>query len=143
VTTIPVDPTYPRRFREAEVQADRALEDEAVRRAREGIRKPVLHRGKQVYVQGEPLFTNQYSDSLLIFLLKACNPERFRERMEQTNLLDIDPDKLTPEQLDVIAEHLLNKALGGETVTVEAIETTLEATQVLKEPALSKAGWHD
>jgi hypothetical protein len=53
-----------------------------------------------------------------------------------------DP-KLTPEQLDCIAEHLIEKALGnnpetmaearrrleaGESVTVKAIETTLEAT---------------
>jgi hypothetical protein len=52
-------------------------------------------------------------------------------------------DKLTPAQLDVIAEHLIQKSLGdnkrainearrlieaGETVTVEAIEATLEAT---------------
>jgi hypothetical protein len=59
----------------------------------------VLHKGKQVYVQGEPLFTTEYSDSLLRFLLKACNPERFRERIEQTNLLDIDPDKLSPEPI--------------------------------------------
>jgi hypothetical protein len=58
-------------------------------------------------------------------------------------LWEIDPDKLTPEQLDCIAEHLIKKALGnnpqvvaeakrrleaGETVTVEAIETTFEAT---------------
>jgi hypothetical protein len=26
----------------------------------------------------------EYSDSLLMFLLKACNPERFRERPENT-----------------------------------------------------------
>jgi hypothetical protein len=72
----------------------------------------VSHRGKQVYIQGEPLFTTEYPDSLLMFLLKACNPERFRERTEQTNLLDIDPDKLSPEMLDKIAEHLIQKALG-------------------------------
>src|SRR5258708_29187210 len=34
------DPIYPERFRQAEIEAARALEDEAVRRAREGIRKP-------------------------------------------------------------------------------------------------------
>ena len=71
-----------------------------------------------------------------MFLLKAYDPERFRERLEQTNLLDIHPDKLTPAQLDKIAEHLLKQALGdnppvvaeakrrieaGESVTVEAM----------------------
>jgi hypothetical protein len=121
------DPTYPRRFKEAEVQAARALEDEAVRRAREGIRKPVLHRGKQVYVQGEPLFTIEYSDSLLMFLLKAYDPERFRERIEQTNLLDIDRDKLTPEQLDKIAEHLLAKVVGNDPKVIAETRRQLEA----------------
>ena len=53
------DPTYPERFRQAEIEAARALEDEAVRRARAGIRRPVLHKGKQVYVQGVPLFTTE------------------------------------------------------------------------------------
>ncbi len=73
-----------------------------------------------------------------IFLLKGLKPETFRDRLEQTSLLEIDPEKLTPRQLDVIAEHLIAKALAGkpeaavaearrrleagETVTVEAIE---------------------
>ena len=60
-------------------------------------------------------------------------------------LSDLDPDKMTPEMLDRIAEHLIQKALGpnatsevvaetkrrleaGETVTVDAIETTFQAT---------------
>jgi len=47
-----------------------------------------------------------------MFLLKACNPERFRERIEQTNLLDIDPDRFTPEMLNKIAEHLIKQELG-------------------------------
>ncbi len=59
-------------------------------------------------------------------------------------LSDLDPDKLSPEILDKLAEHLIQKALAGkppemveearrrleagETVTVEGIEATLEAT---------------
>jgi hypothetical protein len=121
------DSTYPRRFKNAEVQAARSLEDEAVRRAREGIRKSVLHRGKQVYVQGEPLFTTEYSDSLLIFLLKAYNPDRFRERIEQTILLDIDPDKLTPAQRDVIAQHLIKEAFADHPQLVAEARRRIEA----------------
>jgi hypothetical protein len=78
-----------------------------------------------------------------IFLLKGLKPETFRDRIEQVNIQDIDPNKLTPEMLDKIAEHLIQKALGnkpamvtearrrleaGEALTVEAIETTSEAT---------------
>jgi hypothetical protein len=40
----------------------------------------------------------------------AHNPERFRQRIEQTNLLDIDPDKLTP--VDKIDDHLIRRADG-------------------------------
>ena len=65
-------------------------------------------------------------------------PEKYKPRVEQTNLLDLDPDKLSPEILDKLAEHLINKALAGkppemieeackrseagETVTIEELE---------------------
>jgi hypothetical protein len=106
----------------------------------EGVRRPVLYRGKQVYIQGKPLFDIEYSDQLLIRLLEAFNPEKYGRRVEQINLMDIDPDKLTPEVLDKLADHLIQKALkekglnspemvaevgrrleAGETVTVEAL----------------------
>jgi hypothetical protein len=106
---------------------------------------PVLYRGKQVYIQGKPLFDIEYSDQLLIRLLEAFNPEKYGRRVEQINLMDIDPDKLTPAQLDRIAEHLIQKALtgkpeamvaearrrleAGETVTVEAL-----AEEMTEEP---------
>jgi hypothetical protein len=64
-------------------------------------------------------------------------PDKYKRRVEETDLLDIDPDKLTPAQLDGIAEHLIKKALAdkpeamvaearrrleaGESVTVEAL----------------------
>ncbi len=41
--------------------------------------------------------------------------------------MDIDPDKLTPEQLDTIADHLLKKALGGDPVVAEEARRRLEA----------------
>jgi hypothetical protein len=100
------------------------------------IKKPVLNRGKQVYLAGLPLYEHQHSDMLLIRLLEANDPSRFKRHVENTNLVEIDPDKLTPQQLDRIAEHLLQKALGdnpqaiaearrrleaGESVTVEGI----------------------
>ena len=45
-------------------------------------------------------------------------PDKYKRRVEQTNLLDIDPDKLTLEQLDKIAEHLIKRALGDNPVVV-------------------------
>ena len=51
-----------------------ALEDEAVRRAMQGTDKPV-------YYQGDECGTvREYSDTLLIFMLKARRPDRFKDR---------------------------------------------------------------
>lgn len=51
-----------------------ALEDEAVRRAVEGVIKPVFHQGKRVGT------LKIYSDALLMFLLRARRPEKFTDR---------------------------------------------------------------
>lgn len=55
------------------------LEGEAARRALEGVQRPVFQMGVKV---GE---TTEYSDNLLILLLKGRRPERFRERMDITS----------------------------------------------------------
>ena len=52
------------------------LEQEARRRAVEGVKKPVFYKGEKIG------FVNEYSDTLLIFLLKARRPERYRERFD-------------------------------------------------------------
>ena len=56
------------------------LEDEAIRRARDGVEKPIYQGGKLVG------HTHEYSDTLLIFTLKARRPEKFRDnsRVELT-----------------------------------------------------------
>ena len=51
-----------------------ALEDEAHRRAFEGVTEPVFHQGLEC---GQ---VQKYSDTLAIFLLKAHRPEKYRER---------------------------------------------------------------
>lgn len=53
-----------------------ALEDEAVRRATEGTLKPVFYKGEKC---GS---IREYSDTLLMFMLKARRPEKFKERTE-------------------------------------------------------------
>jgi len=54
-----------------------SLEDEAVRRAYEGVSKPVFQSGKKV---GS---IREYSDTLLIVLLKARAPEKYKERVHK------------------------------------------------------------
>lgn len=63
---------------EAIEQAADMMEAEALRRAVHGVQEPVYYKGKIV---GHVL---KYSDVMLIFLLKAARPEKFRERFEHT-----------------------------------------------------------
>lgn len=51
-----------------------ALEDEAVRRAHEGVDRPVYQGGKLVGT------VREYSDTLMITMLKARRPEKFKDR---------------------------------------------------------------
>lgn len=68
------DETFTVAFREAEVEAVDFMEREAWRRAVEGTRKPVYQGGELVgHVQ-------EYSDTLMIFLLKARDPAKYREK---------------------------------------------------------------
>jgi hypothetical protein len=61
-----------------------ALEDEAVRRAKEGWDEPVFYQGQQIATM------RKYSDTLLIFLLKGRKPERYRERVEHSGRLTLE-----------------------------------------------------
>ncbi len=84
-----------------EVAADR-LEAEAWRRAVEGVERPVG------WYKGQPGgYVREYSDILLIFLLKGLRPEKYRERMELKGGLDrID--------LRQLPDHLLERIANGE-----------------------------
>lgn len=52
------------------------LEDEAHRRAFDGVEEPVFHLGAKV------ASVQKYSDTLAIFLLKAHAPQKYRERAD-------------------------------------------------------------
>jgi hypothetical protein len=56
--------------------------DEAMRRAVKGTKRGVWHQGKRVGVERE------YSDTLLIFLLKAHRPEMFRDHYDVAKVAD-------------------------------------------------------
>jgi hypothetical protein len=68
-------------WEEAEEQAADALEAEAWRRAVDGVAEPLVSAGKVVHDDdGQPLAIRRYSDNLLLALLKARRPERFKDR---------------------------------------------------------------
>lgn len=63
-------------WQEAKVVAKELLELEARRRAETGYLDPVYYEGKKVGA------VRKYSDTLLIFLLKALEPETYRENIK-------------------------------------------------------------
>ena len=85
------DPDYPARFNEVRDEAAQMLEDEAVRRANEGVAEPVVYQGAlcfetRIDAKGvekktnKPLVIRRYADALLMFLLRGMRPEKYRER---------------------------------------------------------------
>lgn len=113
-------PDFAKAWDEAMAIGVSALEDEAHRRAFEGVPDPLTHQGQFTYLYREKLDENgepvrdadgipvrepvldengehkvaavrKYSDTLAIFLLKAHNPEKYRERQDLnvTGNLDI------------------------------------------------------
>lgn len=69
------DPEFRAKFREARRESVEYMEAEALRRAMHGTRRPIFQGGKKV---GEELV---YSDPLLMFLLRAAKPKKYRENL--------------------------------------------------------------
>lgn len=96
------DPEFKKAYTAAEPVALGVLEDEATRRAVEGVNKPIYYKGDQVGTMKE------YSDTLMIVLLKARAPEKYKERTQidakNTNV-NYNAD-LTPEEVKKIAKDL-------------------------------------
>lgn len=89
------DAAFAEEWEAALQQAADVLEREAWRRATEGVEEPQFFRGK---VCG---YVRKYSDLLLIFLMKACNPAKYREKVY-----------LSPGELDKLIERELSRAKG-------------------------------
>lgn len=68
-----------------ESYADR-LEEEARKRAIDGVKRYKFHKGDPILhpETKEPYFEHYHSDTLLIFLLKGHRPEKYADRVEQT-----------------------------------------------------------
>ena len=69
------DKKFAAEWAEARLQAADSLEDEAWRRGKEGIDKELTFQGQRT---GD--IVKEYSDTLLIFLLKGNKPEKFKDR---------------------------------------------------------------
>lgn len=72
------DAEFRKQVDEALAIGSRALEQEAIRRAVDGVKEPVFYQGEKVAA------VTRYSDTLLIFMLKGLRPERYKDRHEHT-----------------------------------------------------------
>jgi len=88
-----VDPTWAERFAEANEEAIERWEEEAVRRAVEGVWKYKFHKGQMIMIPENPDDPNskmvpyrehEFSDNLLMFKLKAARPEKYRDNLDVT-----------------------------------------------------------
>lgn len=107
------DAVFARAWQEAlETAMDAVLEPEAVRRAVTGVLKPVYQGGEKVGA------VREYSDTLLIFLLKGGKPHKYKDRVDLTfdiralarkvaAELGIDPVALIAEAEALLAEGTL------------------------------------
>ena len=73
------------------------LEEEARRRAHDGVDEPVWFQGVQCGT------VRKYSDTLLIFLLKGAKPDKYRER---SSVVVEDPVKALAKLLGVQPEEI-------------------------------------
>ncbi len=123
------DPAYRGAFELAEEDAADILEAEARRRAVEGVEKPVGgHKGQPGG------YVREYSDVLLIFLLKGLRPERYRDRVELRGLL-------ANLNLDALPDHLIARLAAGENPLGVLASAAAEGSAVLRlAPAQEETG---
>lgn len=81
-------PAFARAFAVAREISVEVLEVEAYRRAHDGVDRPVYQGGRRVGT------VREYSDTLLIFLLKGLAPEKYRERFEHSGQINVGFDQL-------------------------------------------------
>lgn len=97
-------------WRESEIMATERLETAARRRAVDGVTTttPIFHQGQRIYDIEE----TKYSDTLLIFLLKARAPEKYRDNVTVTLQVRAEAERIAAK-LGKTAEEVL--ALAGVT----------------------------
>src|SRR5262245_29920011 len=71
---------YRQAFRQTQTMIGDLCEDAAVERAVRGVERLVLFAGKPVKVNGKLLYEREFSDQLLVQLLRRFKPNEYRER---------------------------------------------------------------
>jgi hypothetical protein len=101
------DPEFAAEWERAKAYGVCGLEDEARRRAFDGWDEPVFHKGEATGV------IRKFSDTLLIFLLKAARPEVYRDN-SRVEVAGDGGGPLTIEVVDFRAAYQAQIATGGD-----------------------------
>lgn len=90
------DAAFKARLAEVEPDVDDTLEAAAFERAVKGVPSFVVSQGKLVYGPNKkPLIERKYSDTLLVTLMKARMPEKYKDRsqIEHSGAIDVSGAK--------------------------------------------------
>lgn len=73
----------------------------------------------------------------MLRIAEARMPEKYKRRVESTNIMGINPDAWTPDQLAKVAEAMIVQAMEAEGVTptperVAEVRKRLEAGEVIE-----------
>ncbi len=115
------DETFAADWEQALEDSADLLEQEARRRAEQGVQRLKFHNGAAIMVQAlspegiplvndknEPIMVpyieHEYSDTLTIFLLKGIRPEKYRERADVRHSGKVDIGSLSDAELLAITE---------------------------------------
>jgi hypothetical protein len=110
------DAAFAKAWDEAEEQAADALEAEAWRRAVDGVPEPLVSAGKVVRDDdGQPLAIRRYSDTLMLALLKARRPERFKDRA----YIEHDISDRVADRLEAASLRMLGELRAADAVVIE------------------------
>lgn len=107
------DKLFAAAWKDAEAAGTEVLEEEAFRRAKQGVLEPVYQGGSKVGT------IRKYSDTLLIFLLKARKPETYRENatVKHEGGITVDDASMNDEQralrIAAILDEARRRAGGG------------------------------
>lgn len=107
------DPKFAEQWAEIEERSTELLEREAYRRAAVGVEKPVFQGGEEV---GR---VREFSDTLLIFLLKARRPDTYRENVRHEHTGAGGEPLQVRVQLDAAEREALSDVLRRRPVSRE------------------------
>ena len=100
------DPAFLVEYERAQVESAERLETEARRRAVEGlVRKKFSAKGEPLIDPdtGDQYYEREYSDTLLIFLMKGANPGKYRENRGT----EVNIDNRTQVQADNVILQII------------------------------------